>query len=156
MNESQEMQGKYGEADTLITFHIGRVKRGTVVVRSSDTDVAVVLTALAPRKPDMSIIMDYGSGNTRRFIDISSIARELEKQQPGLCDALPGFHSLTGCNFTSSFYKKGKKKPFEILPTDQDNQYLGGIQSLNSSDVDYESITAYVCPHIWGEAPTRH
>lgn len=154
VNEPEEMQGKHEEADTLIAFHIGRVKRGTVVVRSSDTDVAVVLTALAPRKPDMSIIMDYGSGNTRRFIDISSIARELEKQQPGICDALPGFHSLTGCDFTSSFYKKGKKKPFEILTTDQDNQYLGGIQSLNSSDVDYESIKAYVC-RIYGAKRRR-
>ena len=145
----EEMQGQHEEADTLIAFHVGRVERGTVVVRSSDTDVVVVLTALAARKPDLSIIMDYGTDNTRRFIDISNIATELEKQQPGLCDALTGFHSLTGCDFTSSFYRKGKKKPFEILQSDDDNQYLGAIQSLNSPDADYQSITAYVC-RIYG------
>ena len=147
VTEPEEMQGQHEEADTLIAFHVGRVERGTVVVRSSDTDIVVVLTALASKKPDLSIIMDYGTGNTRRFIDISSIATELEKHQPGLCDALTGFHALTGCYFTSSFYRKRKNKPFDILTSNA--QYLGAIQSLNSPDADYESITAYVC-RIYG------
>ena len=143
------MQGQHEEADTLIAFHVGSTECGTDMVCSSDTDVVVVLTSLATRKPDLSIIMDYGTSNNRRFIDISTIAAVLEKKQSGLRDTLTGLHSLTGCDFTSSFYRKGKKKPFEILESDDDNHCLSGIQSLNSTNVDYQSVTAFVC-RIYG------
>lgn len=111
----EAMQGQHEEADTLIAFHAGRTERGTVMVGSSDTDVVVVLTSLAARKPDLSIIMDYGTSNNRRFIDISTISAELEKKQSGLSDALTGLHSLTGCDFTSSFIEKERRNHWRYL-----------------------------------------
>ena len=57
--------------------------------------------------------MDYGFGNTRRLIDASAIAKILESNHPGLCEALIPFHALTGCDFTSAFYQKGKALPFQ-------------------------------------------
>ena len=70
------------------------------------------------------IIMDCGSGNTRRYIDISSIATELEAKQPGFAAAQPGLHAFTGCDFTSAFYRKGKVKPFEILAEDVKRDFI--------------------------------
>ena len=32
-----------------------------------------------------------------------------------LCQSLPGFHAFTGSDYTCSFYRKGKVKPFAIL-----------------------------------------
>ena len=98
------MQGQHEEADTLIAFRVGSTECGTVMVCLSDTDVVIVLTSLAARRPDLSIIMDYGTSNNKRFIDISTIADVLEKKQSGLSDALIGLHSLTGCDLMSSFY----------------------------------------------------
>ena len=144
----EAMQGQHEEADTLIAFHVGSTECGIVVVHSLDTNVVVVLTSLAARKPDLSIIMDYGTRNNRRFIDISMIAAVLEKKQSGLSYALTGMHSLTGCDFMSSFYRKGKKKPFEMLESNNNNQYLSGIRSLNSTNVDYQSATAFLF-HIY-------
>ena len=111
------LQGIHEEADTLITFHVNHVK-GHILVRASDTDVLVNLLGMLGKQMGDNpnkIIMDCGSGNTRRYIDISSIATELEAKQPGLAAAQPGLHAFTGCDFTSAFYRKGKVKPFEIL-----------------------------------------
>ena len=58
----------------------------------------------------MSIIMDYGSGNNRRYIDVSHLAARLEEKQPGLTEAMIGLHALTGYDFTLSC-TKGKVKP---------------------------------------------
>jgi hypothetical protein len=150
VTEPEDMQGIHEEADTLIAYHVNKIPSGTVVVRSSDTDVVVILTSLAARKPDLAIFMDYGQSDSRRFIDVSSIACSLQEKNAGICESLIGFHSLTGCDFTSSFYRKGKKKPFEILTSDVDDKYVSAVQSLNTMDVDYENVTAFVC-RVYGQ-----
>ena len=35
-----------------------------------------------------------------------------------ICNSLPGYHAFTGCDTTSAFYGKGKKRSFEILIKD--------------------------------------
>ena len=32
-----------------------------------------------------------------------------------ICSALCGFHALTGSDYTASFHRKGKKRPFETI-----------------------------------------
>ena len=84
----EELEGQHEEGDTLIAFHTSKFDAGTVMVRSSDTDVVVILISLATRKRDLSIIMEYGTGNSRRFINVSMIVAEMEKKQPGMTDRL--------------------------------------------------------------------
>jgi hypothetical protein len=103
------LQGDHEEADTLIVFHISNITASHVIVRSSDTDVLVILIgALGQQRREVramaNIIMDCGVGDTRRYINVTNIANVLEQLTPGLPRALPGFHAFTGCDFTSSFY----------------------------------------------------
>ena len=91
-----------------MAFHAYKIG-GRVVVRSSDTDVVVILIALAAKMPETSrIVMDFGSGNNRRLINVTGIFQEsCEKKQNGLSEALIGFHAVIGCDFTSTVYRKG-------------------------------------------------
>ena len=104
-----EFQENHEEADTLLAFHTAGLN-GSIIVRASDTDILVILIGMlgrhmgTPSQSAMRIIMDYGSGNERRYIDISSIAGTLESKQKGLSASIPGLHSFTGCDYTSSFY----------------------------------------------------
>ena len=52
-----------------------------------------------------SVYMDCGMGNSRKHINISSIADTLEISKPALLRALPGFQAFTGCDYTSAFYR---------------------------------------------------
>ena len=115
------------------------------MVRSSDTDVLIILLDLVGRSDDLSIIMDYGQANYRRYINVSNLAACLEEKQSGITGALIGLHSLIGCDFTSSFSRKGKARPFELLESDVSGRYIMALQSLTSEEVDMAAVTSYVC-----------
>ena len=75
------------------------------VVHSTDTDAMVILLYHA-NKLEANVWMDLGhlSDNTKRYVHITELANHLG---PVLCKALHGYHDLTGCDYTSSFFKKG-------------------------------------------------
>ena len=141
--EPPEYQGDHEEADTLLAFHAYKIG-GQVMVRSSDTDVLAVLVGLVPKMPATSMItVDFGTGNKRRFINVTNISNELERQQVGLSEALIGFHALTGCDFNSAFYRKGKSVPFSYL--EKDSNYVEALRTLGTDVIDKPAVTAYVC-----------
>ena len=143
VEKPEEFQGVHEEADTLIAFHAFKLA-GRIMVRSSDTDVLVILTGMATRMPQTStIMMDYGSANNRRIINVTDIAVKLEQTQAGLSEALIAFHALTGCDFNSSFYGKGKAVPFSHL--EKDKNHVVALRSLCQVSVDWPGITAFVC-----------
>ena len=144
VDEPSHLQAQHEEADTLIAFHAQKIQRGTILVRSTDTDVLVILTSLVGRSDGMSLIMDFGSGNHRRYINVSHIADRLEEKQPGLTDALIGLHALTGCDFTSAFNRIGKVKPFNLLEGKAGEKFVKALQSL-TAEVDESAVTSYVC-----------
>lgn len=137
------LQCSHEEADTLIAFHANSISTGNIMIRSSDTDVLIILLGLCGRSEGTSIIMDYGFGNNRRYIDVSKVAAILEKKQPGVTEALIGLHSLTGCDFISCFFRKGKVKPFKLMETDA--THIMALRSLTSEEVDIPAVTSFVC-----------
>ena len=110
--EPMHLQGKHEEADTLTGMHMVNID-GNIMIHSSDTDVLVIIIGLLG-KPGYAdaissqVIMDCGAGNNRRYINVSEIVKNLEEKTPGLVESLPGFHSFTGCDYMSAFYKKRK------------------------------------------------
>ena len=62
------------------------------------------------------------SDNTRRYIDMNNLANHLGSQ---VCKALSGLHALTGCDYESSFTRKGKVRPLQI--TRGNNDFLKGL-----------------------------
>ena len=112
------------EADTKILLHakiVNNVRRpGAIVVRGSDTDIAVILLYHC-NKFKSPIWRDVGlsSKKNRRYISITNISRILG---PLLCAALPGFHAFKGCDYTSEFVRKGKINPFAKLVNNKEVQ----------------------------------
>ena len=70
IEQPMHLQCQHEEADTLIAFHANSISSGTVLVRSTDTDVLIILLALFGRSEGIDIITDYGSGNNRRYIAV--------------------------------------------------------------------------------------
>ena len=133
-------QSTHEEADTLVAFHASRVQ-GNVIIRASDTDILVILLGmLGQSKTGVTpvscgkVIMDCGSNNNRRHIDVSAIANALDRKQEGLSAAITALHAFTGSDFTAAFYRKGKIKPFQILETDQTGQYISFFTKLSTRE----------------------
>lgn len=80
------------------------------------------------------MIMECGSENSRRHIDVSSIATALESKQKGLAAAMPSLHAFTGSDVTTASYRKGKIKPLEVLEKDKDGTLIQFFSRLAYED----------------------
>ena len=146
ITEPFNLQSRHEEADTLAAFHAKQAHEGSILVRSTDTDVLVILLGLAGRSRERNIILDYGSGNHRRYIAVSNIAAILNEKQAGMTEACMGCMTvLTGCDFTSCFFRKGKLKPFQRLMADISDRHVTALRSFTSVEVDMPGVTSCVC-----------
>lgn len=71
---------------------------------------------------------------------------------PLLCEALPGLHAFTGCDFTAAFARKGKIRPFEVaIKSNHFMKALGTLgTSVNITDDAFKHLQAFVCS-IYGK-----
>ena len=136
------------EADSRIFLHIAdaaETGNSSFMIRTNDTDVVVLAVSYASKK-NLAIYLSFGtSSNSHRYIDARDIA---EKLGPEKCRALLLFHSLTGCDNTSFFWKKGKKSCWaawglhpELTPV------LANLTETlsNPCDNDFQVLERFVC-----------
>jgi len=84
---------------------------GTIVVRSPDTDVFILLLAYSSYIRTR-VLFDTGNGTARRLLAVNEFAAKLGED---IVNALSGFHAFTGCDTTSAFVHRGKRRPFAII-----------------------------------------
>ena len=139
------LESGHTEADTRVIFHAQFVaqvhdKPPVIVIRSDDTDVFILLVYHC-RFISSHLWMDAGvdSKNTRRMIDVSHLANILTSR---VCDALPSFHALTGCDYTASFMRKAKWRPFQIMKNSE--IFTAAISKLGDTDVIDQDVSAVV------------
>ena len=117
------MRSSQEEADSKMIFHIKSISAPkNVVVRTADTDVLIIaLGNLRNIDPSINVWLEVGllTQNTLRYINVNDLRQSLGQT---LCDALPAFHAITGCDYTASFKGKGKVRPLKVLEKDVDAQ----------------------------------
>ena len=105
------------EADTRLFLHAAHASQShdTIMIKSPDTDVAIIFIALSSKLKGNHIFLT-GTKNKERLLDISKIASDMG---PDVASALIGLHVFTGCDTTSAFYGKGKKRAFNLVYQNQ-------------------------------------
>lgn len=105
---------EHEEADTKIIYHACHINYpANIVIRSVDTDiVAIMLAHMHHLKNDSFVWMLTGTGNNLRYVDLTKIHAELGES---VCQSLPGFHAITGCDYNPALFRKGKLKPYQLL-----------------------------------------
>ena len=53
ITEPVNLQSRHEEADTLVAFHAKQAPEGSILIRSTDTDVLVILLGLAGRSREL-------------------------------------------------------------------------------------------------------
>ena len=123
----------------------------TVTLRSppTDTDILVLAVALLNNHKD-NVILDTGSGKSRKVIPLNSIVMDNH-----LRNALIGFHAFTGNDYVSSFFRKGKFKCWQLVEKYQKFQraFTGLGLSWTLSDELFEQLEE--CVHtVWYKTAT--
>ena len=135
------------EADTrmiLHILHIAETTPNTIIVRSPDTDVFVLLLYNVFRIAN-DVLFDTCVGNKRRLIDVKAEACDLGE---GICRALPSFQSFTGCDTSSAFVRKGKVKPVKFLQ--RRTSFISTFQDIGkyldlSSEETSKHLESFTC-----------
>ena len=98
------LQGYHEEVDALIAFHVINCT-DSIMDLASHTDILVIVVGMVGRRIYrqyyINVIMNCGSGNHWRHIDITNIVTNLELKQRGLATAIPGLNAFVGCDFTA-------------------------------------------------------
>lgn len=125
-----------GDADTLIasTAVLMSAQKQSVTVVATDTDVLTLLVSRAEVSYDLYMLMMSVSKSMSKIHNISDIQEKIGE----LKDVLLFAHAISGCDTTSSLYRKGKKKTFKLL---QNNPHLRQTVSVfNNSCASHEQI----------------
>lgn len=142
------LHGNHEEADTRLILHsCEAVSEGfeRIVVICRDTDVMLLLLHFVCTKA-REVWMLSGTAAKRKCYPIHAASERLT--QP-MRDNLLSFHTLTGCDTTSSFHGHGKKLCWKVYQ--KNPQLLTGI----GRDGDLAPIEKFVCD-LYGtpEQPT--
>ena len=141
----QELECSHEEADTRILLHAQHAAEGghgTVIIRSPDTDVAIIACGLAGQI-SARLILQTGTAQRMRYLDLTAIRAHLGNN---VATSLIGMHSMTGCDSTSTISGRGKRAAFELLKTPrfQNTMSLLG-NSFDVSEQLHEECEAFVC-----------
>ena len=100
------------EADTRMMLHAEDCSHlfQRLMLHSPVTDVAVIATHIFSSLLCKQLWMKTGVRDRLRFVPIHAL---VEKLGSVMCNLLPAFHFLTGCDTTSEPYLIGKKKVVE-------------------------------------------
>ena len=112
-----DLQCDHEEADTRLILHAQHAARANhqhVIIKSPDTDVAVICINL---QASISAALYFATGtkDKTRLLSVPVICENLGQN---ISSALIGLHSISGCDSTSSFYGKGKKKMLTVARRD--------------------------------------
>ena len=82
-----------------------------VLIKTNDSDVVVIAISLFQKMRGLKHLwVSYGTGSNIRSLPIHDIVCLLGPKAP----VLGAFHSLTGCDTSSSFFGKGKKSAWKV------------------------------------------
>ena len=89
-------------------------------------------------------MFDTAVGHKRRVIDIRTAYTSFSED---LLEALPGLHSLSGCDTTSAFIRQGKTKPLRIL--EQNDFFLSVFKNMGQNEdvleTTYKELEKLTC-----------
>ncbi|CAG9771639.1 unnamed protein product [Ceutorhynchus assimilis] len=96
-------------------------------------DILIIMLAnMIHIQHNSKVYIQTGVWNKQRIIDVSALHEKLGEI---MCQSLPGFHALTGCDFNPiALFRKGKQRPLQILKKNADLQKA--LDQIGHEDCD--------------------
>jgi hypothetical protein len=133
------VQKAAADADTLIVttgITAGTGRNGNVVIVGDDTDLVVLLIALASPKREI-LLLKPGTSKVETKVYSSAC---LQRALPNVYRHMLFVHAMSGCDTTSAPYKKGKKKVLALLEEDQKLRSV--VDVFNNCDASPDAISS--------------
>ena len=115
VTEVKELSSNQEEADTKLLLHANHAlnedPNQLIVMRSPSGDFDINILFIATfQENQQNIWLDYNTGDHQMILPLSSIDMDPENKS-----ALLGFHALTGNDYVSSFFRRGKEMGWKVV-----------------------------------------
>ena len=112
--EKPELFSIHREADHRLAFHekCSADSGDSICVVADDTDVYILFIS---NQANGTIYFQQGTSSSKQEITYHSVTTLANELGNDICNALPAFHTLTGPNFTRTFYRTSKNQSFKKL-----------------------------------------
>jgi len=143
------------EADPRLALHAVFASRQEpnqpVAVVSDDNDVFVILLSIAEMHGELYFRQGKVTvGKGIEYHNVSSLASHLGA---ACCGILPGFHALTGCDFTYPFFRRTKYTAFSMMMNVKKNRKKGVtlhlLDSLGTENVNYDDVIDFIIHTVY-------
>ena len=104
-------------------------------VVSDDRDVYIILLFVS-NKCDGHIYLRQGTGDATTYHDIKALTNILGDD---ICNIIPAFHALTGCDNTFKLFFRTKSRAFNVMMSKLQSHKL--LLSLYTPNFVFEDIT---------------
>ena len=114
MTPVPELRCNHKKADSCLLLrasHLAHHGSSAVVLRSPESDLSIIAIEITHTIP-ATMLFNIGTQQRKRNIDITQIGSTIG---PDMCEALIGYHALSGCDSTSAFVGHGKTKGYKLL-----------------------------------------
>ena len=123
--------------------HVDKGYQGNIVVRANDIDVFLVLITNVHQLLRSHLWHESGldHDNSRAFHDITRLAAAIPYRR-----ALPELHGFTGCDYSPSFFRKGKVRPLKLMLKHQ--KFVEAFSSLGKEPLNpyvFSVLEEFVC-----------
>ena len=139
-----DLYSTHEEADFRMFFHLKYITAPEkVVIRTADTDCLIIALGLKHLyDQQLQIWLEVGlqSNNSLRCININALHAKLGET---LSKSLLAYHALSGCDYTASFCRRGKVKPFKVLEKDENMQ--GILYEMGNQEELSENTVGRIC-----------
>ncbi|XP_041466296.1 uncharacterized protein LOC121416845 [Lytechinus variegatus] len=131
-----QLHCNHEEADTRLFLHCqyaaaclpsSSTTSPAVIIKSPDTDVFIIGVAKA-HEIQAQLLFHTGRGNNKRTVNLTAIRSHLGDS---VANALIGLHCFSGCDSTSCFYGRSKKKALKLMTSS--NDFLSAFQMFGTS-----------------------
>ena len=145
VREGTELNSNQEEADTKVILHTISILENTSVkvhLRSPSADTDILIIALALVTSPNRVFFDNGTGKNRTCFTLDQY--DVSNEDKSL---LIGFHALTGNDYISSFFRKGKKLCWKVLKANEEFQQAFRIvgDDWELSDEVIKILEKFVC-----------
>ena len=117
------------EADTKVVLHaLDALKNdGNFCIRSPSGDTDILVIAIALLNQNSRVFVDTGNGDNRKKVWLDSITLTNRQQ-----NALIGFHSFTGNDYVSAFFRKSKQICWDKM-VEEENDWIEMFANLGET-----------------------
>lgn len=107
-----------------------------MMMMTSDTDVVVIAVGVS-RRLFCELFIKTGVKEKTRILSISRIVQQMKSKHdlertPESTDAIIGFHAFTGCDPISAFWRKRKRRSWNLMKNPPSSIFLVNLEETGN------------------------